>query len=624
MKTKHIIIGGVAIVLSLSSCKESFLEPKAYSIFTPENTYTNYEGLMSAISACNRNANHEMFGDGAPIIHEMRASDIAICGQTDQSGPLCDYDTQLTPNNVRNSDTKDRTGWYWQENYYGIKYANIVLNRMGNAKFSSVDEEKEVRGMALFHRDWRYYKLICQFGDVPWIGHEITTPEVSFNSTNRWDMLKQMEVDMEYAYKWMKDDKDLGYPTKGAAGIVLMKVLMLNQKFDRAIEVGKEIVAAHPLMTEKFSPAKDRHANLMIDLFSTEGKIAAANKEGLYYAVSWPEMQGNEKSQIMRNAVPYWAKIKTPDGQTGCQQGAASEDLNTIYDNNTNVGRGIGSVRPTNYYQYEIWTSKEKNDIRSPFNHDSWRRMEDLYYNKPGTKYYRQHLQRPAGMSTGDSIRWWFNWPWYRLYIPDEVPDNKADIKGGDAPMYIMRSAEAYLLLAECYYWKNDLSNAAAMLNVVRRRSGAEDLTAADINIGAIVNERARELYYEEERHIELVRISYIYALTAKPCEVFGGHVYKLDNFSGPDEVGVYNKDHGYNFYFDWVDTHNNFYNKGVKTNYYTYTLSNHHVLWPIPENAITANTGGVINQNPGYVKARNNATPVSLTVTDPETGAAI
>ena len=95
------------------------------------------------------------------------------------------------------------------------------------------------------------------------------------------------------------------------------------------------------------------------------------------------------------------------------------------------------------------------------------------------------------------------------------------------------------------------------MLNVVRERAGAEPLNGSEINIGAILAERARELYYEECRHIELVRISYIYAKTGKPCEVFGGRVYKLDNFSGPGGTGSNVKETGYNFWYDWMMTVN-------------------------------------------------------------------
>ena len=39
------------------------------------------------------------------------------------------------------------------------------------------------------------------------------------------------------------------------------------------------------------------------------------------------------------------------------------------------------------------------------------------------------------------------------------------------------------------------LAKVAEMLNVVRNRAGAESLTASDINIGSILDERARELY---------------------------------------------------------------------------------------------------------------------------------
>ena len=41
--------------------------------------------------------------------------------------------------------------------------------------------------------------------------------------------------------------------------------------------------------------------------------------------------------------------------------------------------------------------------------------------------------------------------------------------------------------------------------------------------------------------------------------------------------------------------------------------FSVHHVLWPIPETAITSNTGGVINQNIGYPGAENNRTPLKV-----------
>ena len=102
-------------------------------------------------------------------------------------------------------------------------------------------------------------------------------------------------------------------------------------------------------------------------------------------------------------------------------------------------------------------------------------------------------------MSVEDTIRCWFSWPHYKLFVPDAL---QTLWDGGETPWYVYRSAEVYLMMAECYYWKNQLGQAADALNVVRARAGADPLVASDITIGEILNERARELYYEEARNI--------------------------------------------------------------------------------------------------------------------------
>jgi hypothetical protein len=54
------------------------------------------------------------------------------------------------------------------------------------------------------------------------------------------------------------------------------------------------------------------------------------------------------------------------------------------------------------------------------------------------------------------------------------------------------------------------------------------------------------------------------------------------------------------------------FFNKGVKTvSGDEFTMSPFHVLWPIPQTVIDANSMGVINQNEGYTGYDNNVPPV-------------
>ncbi|MDR2627423.1 MAG: RagB/SusD family nutrient uptake outer membrane protein [Dysgonamonadaceae bacterium] len=614
---KNSMVAIVCLAL-LAGCDESWLDPKPLSFYTPENAYVDAKGMYSALTACERNMRHEFFGDGAPIITDLITTDIAVEGTTDKAGPAMNLDVSFLPDaNLDNTD-RNRIGWYWREGFKGIKYANVVVARIDDATYRDEAERNAVLGAAYFQRAYRYYKLTHMFGDIPYQDWEINYPKLDFYTYDRWSILEKMKEEMEFAYQWVPEKVDRGRTSKAACGVLLMKFCMAIGDFDRAIQIGKEITDKYPLMKRRFTINQSKpNTNLMHDLHSIEAKLDMSNTEGLMYVVSYPEVEGSDRIALMRNGVPYWAAgyIITPDGKTGTTIYVSDDLVGTYMDNNTLYGRGIGRLRPTNYLQYTIWTDKEKNDLRGQFNRDSWRSPEDLYYNHPnlkssGNEWYGKHLVKPANMAVSDSIRGWFSWPHYKLFVPD--PLNR-ELQGGQTPWYIYRSAEVWLMLAECYYWKNQLSEAAAALNEVRTRAGADALTAADVTIGAIIDERARELYYEENRHVELVRISYTYARTGKPCEVFGGRTYRLDNFSGPGGTGSNIKEEGYNFYYDWVVTKNNFYNKGIVTAYAEYKLSVHHVLWPIPANAITSNTKGVINQNIGYPGAENNIPPLTV-----------
>ena len=403
----YIAVAATAATL-LSSCDKSWLDPKPLSFFAPENTYVNSEGLEAALVAAERNMRHEYFGDGAPILTEMFTSDIAVNGKTDASSSMCDFITQMTPTGLAASVDSNQMSWYWSEGFKGIKYANTALDRRANATFESEAEENEVIGKCYFHRAYRYYKMIHQFGDVPWIDHEIQTPEDNFSSYDRFSIAEQCYYDMEFAYEWVTDDNDMGAISKGACGLLLMKFCLVTGRYDRALEVGREIVAAHPMIyTKQFD---NTSGNLMLDLHSRAAKSSIANTEILHVVVSTLDTkdQGSDRVYTMRNGVPYWANgsIKTPDGQTGCTIDLQTETNGkySYLDNDYNVGRGIATMRPSAYYQYEIWTDKEKNDMRGPYygiNNDnpddlsqkSWREMEDLYYNNlslkdKGSEYY--------------------------------------------------------------------------------------------------------------------------------------------------------------------------------------------------------------------------------------------
>ena len=593
-------VGASFLFLGISGCQEEWLEPKPLSFYSPENTYNEVSGLWGALVACERNLRHELTGDAPPILTEHIFSEVAVEGTTDKSGPAQDLNLMITPDAQLNHVDYNRIGWYWYEGFKGIKYANVVISRIDDPEdYESEAERNHVLGTAYFHRAMRYYRLTSQFGDVPLILEEIIQPKLDFYSTDREVILRKMKEDLEFAEQWVPAQIDRGRVPKGAVQHLLTKVNLALGLFDDAIQSATRLIegGTHALMAERFgSAANDPSRNLIWDLHRPENKALNANRETILLVMDRPETDGNSDGMTsMRQGVPFWfTGVNTPLGNRGTFDQAGIE-----FDHVTTYGRGIGRLRGTWYHQSMIWD--DANDLRhAPGN---WMNMEDLIYNNPDIKgsdpYYGQHLQfrNDAGtILVVDTIRSWFSWPHYKLYVPD--PD-RVQPQGGQSDWYIFRLAETYLLRAEAYYWKDDLANAAADINAVRTRAGAAPYNAGDINIGTVLDERARELYYEEPRKTELTRIAYVYAKTGKTA--YNGKTYSLSNFSED------------NFFYDRIMEKTDFYNQGVRTRHGDeYTMSPYHVLWPIPADAINTNTQGQINQNRGYAGFENNVPPLT------------
>ena len=594
-----ILLTGFVIAFT-SGCNEDWLEPQPLSFYSPENTYNEASGLWAALVACERNMRHEYTGDGSPILTEHIFSEVAIEGTTDKSGPAQDMNLLITPDANLNSVNTNRIGWYWYEGFKGIKYANTVVSRIDQpTDYENEGERNHILATAYFHRALRYYRLTQQFGDVPLILEEITTPRLDFYSTDKMVILRKMKEDLDWGEEWMPVTIDRGRVPKGALQHLLIKVNLALGEFQDALDVANRLIDSGPyaLMKNRFGvDAGDPTKNVIWDLHRAENKSIITNTETILLVMDRVNVDGSSGGIIsMRNAVPFWgSNINTPAGNKG-----TSDLANLAIDQVGNFGRGIGRLRGTWYHQSMIWD--DENDLRhAPGN---WMNMTDLVYNNPGISssdpYYGKNLEfRNADgvVIVVDTIRSWFSWPHYKLYVPDPL---RVQPQGGQTDWYIFRLAESYLLRAEAKYWLGDLAGAADDINAVRTRAGAEPYDATDINIGTILDERARELYYEEPRKTELSRIANIFAMTGKTA--YNGKSYNEADYSQD------------NFYYDRIMEVTDYYNKGVFTRHGdTYTLSPYHVLWPIPQNAINSNTKGHLNQNEGYYGFENNIPPLT------------
>lgn len=606
-KYKTILWLCAAVVLTaVQACKEDFLKPKPLSFYEAEKTFTSAASLWATLVACERNMRHEYYGDSPPIVTEIIFSEVAVEGTTDKPGPAQDMNRSINPDAQLDHIDYNKIGWYWKEGYKAIKYANTAIDNINVPQdFSSEAEKNHLLGSAYFHRAARYYRLVHQFGDVPLILTTPKSPKLDFFSTKREVILQKIKEDLEFAEIWVPDGGDKGRVTKGAVSHLLTKVNLALGLFDDAITSASNVINSGPyaLMTGRFGiDQADPTKNVVWDLHRPENKSLNSNTEALMLVIERLDTEGNQDGgmRVMRQAVPFWGgSLITPNGNAGTfdKPGAEIEQVEKY-------GRGIGRVRGTTYSTQQIWT--DNTDLRhAPGN---WMNMEDLVYNNPALKgkdsYYGKPLQfkNDAGtVLTGDSIRTWFGWPHYKVYIPDP---ERLQPEGGHSDWYIFRLAETYLLRAEAYYWKGQLGLAADDLNKVRERAHATKISASDVTIGFILDERARELFYEEPRKTELARISYIFAQTGKATE--DGKTYDLGNFSKS------------NYFIDRVNAKNGFYNSDIKTSFgNSYTMSAFHVLWPIPVAAIDGNSLGVINQNEGYTGFEKNVPALTALPTE-------
>ena len=202
-------------------------------------------------------------------------------------------------------------------------------------------------------------------------------------------------------------------------------------------------------------------------------------------------------------------------------------------------GRGLGRLRPLQWWL----DSYEAQDLRASRNNIKRR----YWYNDPASDNYGQEVE-----ITEELINSGYIFPSttkFNFGKTDADPSFLNNLKD----RVKIRLAETYLLLAEAQLKLDRKGDAAASLNVVRSRAGASTVDVAQVDLDYILDERARELFGEYPRRFTLLRTDKL-----------------LDRVR---RMNPRSKE----------------------------TIKDYHVLWPIPQTAIDANSGAVLNQNTGY-----------------------
>lgn len=566
--------------LFLLSCSEDFLTPKPLSFFTANNVYINKAGFEAVLVTMRKDLTREQTAQKNFLAHQWAASEAGV--------PWLQMDfTNLTPN----SDRYQQFVTQINDIYAMVKNANVVIGRIDDIEWDDETERNQILAEALWHRSYWYYRLIGNYGDIPFVGEEVKGAKLDYKTHSRWAILNKIQEDMEFAAEWMREEAVPGIPTKGAANHLLAKIYLANLKFDEAIAAATLVInGPYALMTDRFGQdANDPEKNVIWDLHRPGNKNLAANTETILAFVDRyeaPEAARTSGLFTMRVYHPQWFSSFNGRDRTGSRGMIESGPVYAF------LGRGNPDVALSDWHSYDIWEGSTYNwqtttDLRR--SDVNWHDRDEYLYNNPQSVQYGEPLD-PDNLSIPG--QYWariYPVPVYKTFVPNH-PDQSGQPFGGNGDWYIFRLAETYLLRAEAYFWKNELELAANDINVVRQRANASQIAAGDVTIDFIFDERARELFAESPRQNELNRVSYILAALNRDG-------YSLDNLAER------------NWFYDRVRNLNQFYDRAAEVNILGASphIEPYHFQWPIDDSIINSNTLGRINQNKGYTGASAN-----------------
>lgn len=627
-----------------TSCSDDFLKQDPLSFYEPKTTFTTESGVNAALAMGDRllrgiTVHYSGGSNNIPLSTEYFFSELALFGKTDVGSAFCDdWATKLTPTTFISDggNANSAIGYFWNQGYSGVKYANTVISNIDAVEGMGQDKKNMFKGQAYFQRAWHYSHLVFQFGDIPLVTKILEVPKQNYKSTKKEALLDMLVSDMEKAVQWVPNQKDLTYVgqvNKGACRVLLAKLYLATGQWKKAELQCDTLInnldgTDYRLMTESFGAAetsgntatKTLTRNVIWDLHRPQNKLSSANKEVIMGMVNQGESGvGAVDVQWLRIFGPFWNNnIKAAAGHKNAKTinnwKKTDKQYNESLDWVRYTGRGLGHCRLTYFAQHPLWkVNGVEDDVDLRHNHEvgNWVRMTDFKYNDKWSnngedaEYYGKNIRLYDADGTllcSDTIRSWFDYPYYKLYVRDtkehaiETANSFTQTLGSCNDMYLYRLAEVYLLRAEARFFQDNNQGATEDVNTVRRRAQASQYYT-NVNIGDIMNERARELYLEEWRNTELKRVSYELALSGKPDE--WGNTYKLDNWDkqeGTDEQGG-------SYWYQRIN-HYSLYNKGaIVSNGKTlnYTMDKRNLFWPIPQSAINANNMAQLHQNYGY-----------------------
>lgn len=541
MKSKNIYVAMLAAWMGVSACSLDEVNPSGVTVDKMASTVAGYSKLLNS---CYFDLPRYFYGRNLLLVTE---------GGTDI------WTSDMNSNNNQNymkyasggAMSLDMAKDYWNGAYDAINYCNLVIERVGQVQdFSSEAQKNDMLGQAHFLRALYYFHLVEQFGPVVLTLSETTKAETDAVRTAPLEVYeKAILPDLRFAAENLPvTAAESGRPSKKAALGLLAKACLQTKGYGSNDHIEEALASAKKLIESPGSYNVQLYARFVDNFNEANNKN---NREALY-EIPYSQAYGSTNVYDHNNDFKRFYSMPTAFGailsagfqlEVGRWSGGNFMPSKYLLDVFRNAD---GTLDPRYHMSFQTsWTANTNynwtTDAIKQFDRSSavaagtpvsngelgikisrpgepgyeeeaaaklsqkyiWVDMKDLYGedNRVKMKYTRVNVD--PGEADNPFLRFY---PSLTKFNSGSLISPRANSYTSDASAIVMRLGEVYLLAAEAEFYLNNTASSANYINALRDRSGAQRVSAGDISLQFILDERARELCGEYTRWYDLKR----------------------------------------------------------------------------------------------------------------------